>query len=124
MLQPPPRTSTVGQSKVQLRARAHAELREGAIEMRCDGPMREIRLLADLAVGEALRREPSDLKLLRGQERPAFWIAVPRVPTGGAKLLLGSSRPCARAQCVEHGLCGCEWPARLSDPALAAQPRS
>src|SRR6476659_3925283 len=45
----------------QLRARRDAELREEPIQVRLDGSMREVELLADLPVRESFGRELGDL---------------------------------------------------------------
>jgi hypothetical protein len=44
--------------------------------VRLDGPVREVELLTDFSIREALRRELGDLKLLRRQLSPGSGIAA------------------------------------------------
>src|ERR1700750_2657145 len=69
------------QSAHQLRARRHAELREDAVEMRLDGPVRQVQPLGDLAVRQPTRRHLHDLQFLRRKlvegVAPALPAALP-----------------------------------------------
>ena len=49
------------------RARRHPELREDVVEVRAHRAVRQVELLADLAVGQPRRRQPGDLELLGGE---------------------------------------------------------
>src|SRR6266545_7729211 len=70
----------------QLCSRRDAQLREEPIEVRFHGPVREIELLADLPVREALGRKLSDLELMGRQLSPAFRPAAANSFARGTQL--------------------------------------
>ncbi len=61
--------------RVQLAAGRDAQFWEDPVQMGADGPVRNVELLADLAVGHAVGGHPRDLQFLRRQLIPG-----PRVP--------------------------------------------
>ena len=83
----------------QLAPRVHAELVVDALEVRGDGLRREVQRRRDLAVGEALRGEPGDAALLRGQRR-AVLAAPPPAPAAGRQLGAGDPRQALRARAL------------------------
>src|SRR6185312_2451092 len=80
----------VFQRVAELCAGGDAELREEPVEVRLDGPVREVELLADLPVREALGCELGDLELLRRQLRPAAGKAAANGLAGGTQLPAGA----------------------------------
>src|SRR5215212_6773630 len=110
------------QSVANLAARGDAELGEDAIEVRADGAVRHVELLADLAVGEPRGGHAGDLQLLRRQLVHRAALAWAAGDTGAAQLVACPLGPGQRAQRVERVAGGAQRHARLSHPPLAAQP--
>ena len=92
-----------------------------AVEVGADGAVREVELLADLAVGEPLGRQLGDLQLLRREliagVGPRRRLHSPEARSSGAR-----ARPRREAERIERVARGAQRRARLGDPPLAAQP--
>src|SRR3712207_5591333 len=75
------------QSVAQLAARGDAELGEDVVEVRADGAVRHVELLADLAVGEPRGGHARDLQLLGRQLVYRAALARAARDTGAAQLV-------------------------------------
>src|SRR4051794_35110937 len=94
------------QGGAQLAARRDPELGEHAVQVRADRAMRQEEALADLPVGQALRRELSDLQLLGGQLVAGLGNAMPASLARRAQLaprLLAPRRAPERVERVARG---------------------
>src|SRR4051812_3506004 len=71
----------------ELGTRRDSELGEDPVEVGADRAVRQVELLADLPVGQAVRGQPGNLELLRAE--PVGGRRVPAVGglSGGAQLL-------------------------------------
>ena len=108
----------------QLGARRDPELRIHAVQVRADGAVREVELLADLAVREPLARHLRDLQLLRRQLVARVGRAAAAALARRPQLLPRALAPRDDAERVERVAGGAQRRPRLRDPAVAAQPRA
>src|SRR5260370_26848179 len=84
--------------------------------------MREVQLLADLAVGQALCRELGDLHFLRGELIARLGDATPAPFAGRTQLAARLLAPRHAAERVESVARGAQRRPGIGDPPLAAQP--
>src|ERR1700727_2882323 len=74
---------------VQLDAGRGPELGVDFRQVRADGAVGDVEPLADLAVGQAVRRQLRDLQLLGGQEVAAYRLPLAAALARGAQLVPG-----------------------------------
>ena len=87
-----------------------------------DCPVRNVELLADLAVGEARGRQAGDLQFLRGELVPRRRNPTTARFAGGAEFLPGAFRQAWKGQRIEALPSRPQRRTRVGDAALAAQP--
>src|SRR4051794_31580202 len=110
------------QGGLQLGAPGDAELREDPVQVRADRTVRDVELLCDLAVREALGGELRDLELLCGELVAGGGIAATARLAGCAEFSPGPIAPGSAAQCVKAVAGGAQRRPRVGDPSPAAQP--
>src|SRR3954451_3986879 len=108
--------------RVKLAARRDAELRKDPAKVERDSPVRDVELLADLAVRQAFGREARGLELLRRELISRFGNTAAVRHAGGAKLPASTLSPGNGAERVECLARGAQRVTRLSDPATASKP--
>ena len=74
-------------------ARGDAELSEGRVQVRADGPRREEKLLGNLSVAQASSRERADPQLLRREDVSPGRLRVGQALSAGSELFAASPRP-------------------------------
>src|SRR5262245_44836560 len=94
--------AAVRQHRTELPARADAKLSEHLAQVPLDGSRAEEQLGADLRVREALRRQPCDLSLLRGQLVPRLDAALAHCLAGGQQLVAGALGEALHPHLREH----------------------
>jgi hypothetical protein len=85
----------------QLRSGGDPELWKDPVEVRSDRAVGEEQPLADLAIGQARRRQLGDLQLLGGEPVASVRRARPDLLAGGSQLLPCAFAPARRAQNIE-----------------------
>src|SRR6516165_2242623 len=91
--------------------------------MGADGPVGQVELLADIAVGQAIRDHLGDLEFLGREPVPSPTYVRQARLTCGAQLLPCALSPWNEAQPVESIARGAQWRPGIRDAAAAAKPR-
>jgi hypothetical protein len=105
-----------------LRAGGDAQLGEAPVEVRADGARGQEQPFADLPVGQAARRQPDDLLLLRGERGQRIRCRGLGVDARGPQFTLDAVEPRPGSEAAEDLVRrGQPWPG-LGDPTAAAQP--
>src|SRR5580700_5326109 len=111
-----------GQYRAELVTRSYVQLREHIAQVVGDGGLADENSRADFRVGEAVARQPRDLRLLGSELISGFDAAFPRALTRGRQLALASVGESLGAHAREHLERGTQLLPGLAAAALASQP--